>query len=143
MPKVQGQAWRTLMETHRDLVRWLEEAFRSRVDLELQYYDVMLHTSEGEDGRRMTDLADVVVMSKSGLTSLVDRMEGDGLLERRPDPEDRRVTRIVLTEAGEARFAEASALHREMVREVFTSHVSAEEAEMIRDVLERVKERLD
>ena len=135
-----GRAWRQLMETYRDLVRWLEQEFRERMDIELRYYDVLLHVSEGEDGRRMTDLADVVVMSKSGLTSLVDRMEDDGLLARRPDPDDRRVTRIVLTEPGENTFAEAASVHAEMIRDVFTSRVTEEQAGVMLEVLERIRE---
>ncbi|MDX1675361.1 MAG: MarR family transcriptional regulator, partial [Longimicrobiales bacterium] len=109
---------------------------------DLLHYDVMLHVSEGEAGRRMTDLADVMVMSKSGLTSLVDRMEAEGLLARHPDPTDRRVTRIVLTAEGEKRFAEAARIHGQMVREVFVSHVDPAEAETIVEVLERVRERM-
>lgn len=135
-PTIQGRAWRTLLEGHRDLVQYLETTFGS--DVPFQYYDVMIHVSEGENGLRMTDLAQSIVLSKSGLTSLVDRMEKDGLVERRPDPDDRRATRIVLTDEGEKRFAEVSAKHRETVHRIFTSKVTAEEAAVILDVLERV-----
>ena len=96
-PTLQGKAWRAILEGHRDIARFLEQEFRRGAGLEAQYYDVMLHVSEGEGGRRMTDLADKVVLSKSGLTALVDRMESEGFVERRPDPDDRRATRIVLT----------------------------------------------
>lgn len=139
-PTIQGKAWRTLLEGHRDLVRYLETTFDA--DVPLQYYDVMLHVSEGENGLRMTDLAESIVVSKSGLTSLVDRMEKDGLVERRPDPDDRRATRIVLTDKGEKRFADVSAHHRDTVHRVFTSKVTAEEAAVIVDVLERVLDGL-
>lgn len=138
-PTVQGLAWRALLEGYRDLVRFLEEEFVRATGVELQYYDVMLHVSEGVGGRRMTDLAEAVVLSKSGLTSLVDRMERDGLLERRPDPTDRRATRIVLTHAGKECFEAVSGHHRGVVRRIFTSRVSEEEAAVILEVMERLR----
>ncbi len=135
-PTIQGKAWRTLLEGHRDLMRYLEATFDA--DVPFQYYDVLLHVAEGENGVRMTDLAESIVLSKSGLTSLVDRMAKDGLVERRPDPDDRRATRILLTAEGEKRFAEVSEHHRETVHRIFTSKVTEEEAAVIVDVLERV-----
>lgn len=140
MSTIQGRAWRALLEGHRDLVRYLETTFSP--DVPLQYYDVMLHVSEAEGGLRMTDLAERIVLSKSGLTSLVDRMEEDGLVERRPDPADRRATRIVLTPGGEERFAEVSEHHHETVHRIFTSRVTAAEARVIVDVMERVLQGL-
>jgi DNA-binding MarR family transcriptional regulator len=141
-PTVQGRAWRTLLETHRDIIRCLEREFREGVGTELLYYDVMLHVSEGDGGRRMTDLAEAVVLSKSGLTALIDRMERDGLVERRPDPGDRRAVRVVLTKRGEELFAEATRHHRGVVRRIFTSVVTEEEATTMVEALLRVREAL-
>jgi DNA-binding MarR family transcriptional regulator len=139
---VRGRAWRAVLEVHRDVVQHLERDFRESVGLDLLYYDVLLHVSEGQRGRRMTELADAVVLSKSGLTSVVDRMEADGLLERRPDPDDRRAVRVVLTPRGEERFREAAEQHAETVRRIFTSIVTDDEAGVIVDVLGRVRERV-
>ncbi len=138
-PTMQGRAWRLVVETQRDLFRLLDREFREHTPLDLQRYDIMLHVSESPGGCRMTDLADAVVTSKSGLTSIVDRMEHDGLLERRPDPADRRVTRIALTALGEQRFAEATRHHRSVVRRIFTSRVSDAEARVVVEVLERLR----
>lgn len=141
-PTVQGRAWRMLLETHRDIVRRLEKEFREGVGTELQYYDVMLHVSEGDGGRRMTDLAEAVVLSKSGLTALIDRMEREGLVARRPDPRDRRAVRVVLTEGGKQLFAEATRHHRGVVRRIFTSVVTEEQATAMIEALQRVREAL-
>lgn len=141
-PSIQGRAWRTLLETWRDVVRFLEIECREGAGIELQYYDIMLHVSESDGGRRMTDLADAVVMSKSGLTALVDRMEKEGLVERRRDAADRRATRVALTPEGEKRFAEVSLHHRGVVRRIFTSQVTEEEARLLLGVLARVRGRL-
>ncbi len=83
-----------------------------------------------------------MVLSKSGLTALVDRMEGSGLIERRADPADRRATRIVLSEEGTVRFREAAAFHREVVHRIFTSKVTPAEAVVMLDALERVRRGL-
>ena len=141
-PTIRGRAWRTFLEVHRDVVQHLAKDLRSALDLDLLYYDVMLHVSEAEGGRRMTDLAKAAVLSKSGLTALVDRMEAEDLIERRPDAADRRATRIVLTASGEMRFREAAKHHRETVRAIFTSQVTDEEARVIIDVLTRVRLRI-
>jgi DNA-binding MarR family transcriptional regulator len=138
----QGKAWRMLLEVHRDVVAYLEADFRKGLGLELVHYDVLLHVWESDGGLRMTDLAEAVVLSKSGLTSVVDRMEAQGLIRRQPDAADRRATRIGLTEAGEARYREAAAYHARTVRRIFTSLVTEKEAGVLEDVLSRVRERV-
>lgn len=139
VPSIRGRAWRALLEGSRDLLRTLDRQLLEGVGLDLRYYDVLLHVAEGEGGRRMTELADAIILSKSGLTSLVDRMEREGLLERRPDPTDRRAILVTLTAHGADRFREASQRHRTLVRQMFTSRVSDEEAAVIVEVLERVR----
>jgi DNA-binding MarR family transcriptional regulator len=141
-PSLKGRAWRAFLEVHGEAVRVLDRELKRGIDLDLLFYDVMLHISEGSDGRRMSDLAQAVVLSKSGFTSVVDRMERAGLIERRPDPEDRRATRVVLTPAGARRFDEAAEVHRDIVHGIFTSVITDEEARAIVEALERVRRRL-
>lgn len=138
-PTMQGRAWRSFLETHTELIARIEEEFKSNTPIELQHYDVMFHVSEADDGLRMTDLASAVVLTKSGLTSLVDRMEAAKLIERRPDPGDRRATRVHLTPSGDKALAEASRHHRKVVRRIWTSRMSEEEAAVLVDVLARVR----
>jgi DNA-binding MarR family transcriptional regulator len=140
---VKGRAWRALIVGYGRLSQRLDEALQRETGLELRTYDVLLHVSEGEGGRRMGELAEAVVMSKSGLTALVDRLEGNGLLERRPDPTDRRATRICLTAEGAAAYEAAAARHREIVHELFFEHVTPDEAATMHTALERVLSKLD
>jgi DNA-binding MarR family transcriptional regulator len=116
----------------------LEQEFRDYTPIEAQHYDVMFHVHEADAGIRPTDLADAVMFSKSGLTSLVDRMEAADLVERRPDPGDRRAIRIHLTGEGREKFEAASLHHRSVVRRLFTTQLSADEAEVMTEVLTRV-----
>jgi DNA-binding MarR family transcriptional regulator len=117
----------------------VEQEFKAHTPIELQQYDVLFHVSEASDGVRMTDLANAVVLTKSGLTSLVDRMEDAKLIERRADPQDRRATRIHVTPLGEGKLAAASRHHRNVVRQIWSSRMSDEEATVIADVLARVR----
>ena len=70
---------------------------------------------------RMRDLADAVVLSRSGLTRLVDRLQREGLIDREQCASDARGAYAVLTETGRARLREAQPLHRESVRQRFLS----------------------
>jgi DNA-binding MarR family transcriptional regulator len=78
------------------------------------------------------------MLSRSGLTRLVDRLERDGLVHRCSCENDARGAYAVITEAGRARCAEARATHRAGVRELFLSHFTHDELELLGDLVERV-----
>ena len=81
-------------------------------DLPLPSYDVLVQLSEAPGRRlRMTELADRVLLSRSGLTRLVDRLARDGLVERQACPDDARGTLAVLTDAGLERLRTAWPTH--------------------------------
>jgi DNA-binding MarR family transcriptional regulator len=102
--------------------------------------DVLLHLAEVEGGRlRMRELAAAVLLSKSGLTTVVDRMEEAGLVRREVPSGDRRSIDVVLTDAGRRRLEEAGAVHRRGIDEHFCSHVSDEEAAALLDLFGRLR----
>lgn len=80
------------------------------------------------------------MISKSGLTGLVDRMEREGLVERTADPADRRVVHVALTRAGAALYRRARADHRAAVADRFLQHVSGDEAAVVERALRRVRD---
>ena len=86
----------------------------------------------------MTDLAQNVVRSKSGLTTMVDRLEDRGLLRRVPDATDRRAIQITLTPTGLESFRRAAEVHVAGIERYFVDHLSETEAEVVADVLERI-----
>lgn len=111
--------------------------------INVQIYDVLLHTNEaGSKGIRMRDLAESVLISKSGLTSLVDRLEHRGLIARVPDPADRRATRIQLTPDGANVFRTAARAHVSDVEELFASRLTTDEARRIHRVLSRIRREI-
>lgn len=141
-PTPQQLAWRSILELQTTLMPLFDERLAS-AGIDVQIYDVLLHTNEaGPAGIRMRDLAENVLISKSGLTSLVDRLEHRGLVARTPDPADRRVTRIRLTPEGAAVFRAAATTHVADIEELFASRLTADEARRIHRVLSRIRDEL-
>jgi DNA-binding MarR family transcriptional regulator len=120
--------WRTMLIAHAQITRRLEAELAAEHDLPLASYDVLLQLAES-DGRalRMIELADRVLLSRSGLSRLVDRLVREGLVERAPCLEDARGTLAVLTPAGLDRLREASATHLRGVHDHVTSRLDESE----------------
>lgn len=96
-------AWRLVFETQARVVERVEAALAERGLPPLAWYDVLWALREAPERRlRQSELANAVVMSRSGLSRLVDRIEAAGLLRREACPSDRRGTDVVLTNEGRA-----------------------------------------
>lgn len=109
-------------------MRKLEADLLAAHDLPLPWYDVLLQLAEAPGRRlRMTELAGQVLLSRSGLTRLVDRLERESLVERAACPTDARVTHAVLTDKGLARLREAAPTHLRSITEHVTSRLDAGE----------------
>lgn len=135
-----ARAWRLFVETHGLVFGRLTDELKAEIGLPMTWYDVLLHLQEVPGQRlRMHELAEAVVISKSGLTTLVDRMEEAGLLRREPPAHDRRAIEVALTDAGRRRFEEASAIHSRGINEHFISYLNKSEGQMLARILERLK----
>jgi DNA-binding MarR family transcriptional regulator len=132
-------AWRGFLATHARLVRELDEELRAAHGLPLSSYDV-LTTLESAPGRRlrMRDLADEVVLSRSGLTRLVDRLGREGLVTREECEEDARGAFAVLTDAGARALADARPTHHDGVRTRFLDALEGEDATRLRELWARI-----
>jgi DNA-binding MarR family transcriptional regulator len=129
-------AWRAFLRAHSHLNRTLEAELLAEHDLPLASYDVLLQLAETEGRRlRMTELADRVLLSRSGLTRLVDRLERDGLVERTACPSDARGTNAVLTEAGLRRLREAAPTHLRGISEHVTSRLTEDELDELQRLM--------
>ncbi len=121
-------AWRTFLRAHSTVVRALEAELLAEHDLPLASYDVLVQLSESPDSRlRMTELADRVLLSRSGLTRLADRLEREGLITRQPCPNDARGTLAVLTDAGLERLTQAWPTHLHGVEQHVTGRLTPDE----------------
>src|SRR5829696_5586240 len=121
-------AWRGLLRVHSALVKALDAELLATHGLPLTSYEVLINLQAAPGRRRrMAELADGVLLSRSGMTRLVDRLEREGLLERDACTDDGRGTYAVLTEKGEACLARARPTHLDGVRDRFLQHFAAEE----------------
>jgi DNA-binding MarR family transcriptional regulator len=132
-------AWRGMLRVHAELTKALDAELTEVHGLPLSSYEVLLFLAGEPEGRmRMSELADSVLLSRSGLTRLVDRLERGGLLERVQCDEDARGYFAQITPAGREAFNEARRTHLEGVRRLFLSRFSREELRELGGLWERV-----
>jgi DNA-binding MarR family transcriptional regulator len=133
-------AWRGLLRVHSALVKALDAELLADHDLPLTSYEVLINLQAAPDRRRrMAELAEGVLLSRSGMTRLVDRLEREGLLERATCSSDGRGCYAKLTDEGAAVLAEARPTHLAGVRERFLRHFSEDELTQLATYWERVK----
>ena len=125
-------AWRGLLRVHSSLTKALDAELVREHGLPLTSYEVLINLQAAPGRRRrMAELADGVLLSRSGTTRLVDRLERDGLLERDTCDSDGRGCFAVLTDRGEEVLSKARATHLEGVRERFLRHFEPSELEQM------------
>ena len=101
-------------------------------------YEVLLFLADAPDGRlRMCELADGVLLSRCGLTRLVDRLERDGLVRRERCDDDARGLNAVITAEGRELFARARRTHLAGVRRLYLSRFEAGELDLLGELMER------
>ncbi len=118
------EPWRAFLSAHARVTRRLDEELRAEHDLSLAEYDALLTIADAPDRRiRMRQLADRVILSKSGVTRLIDRLVLDGLVERKACASDARGAEAVLTSAGLERLRRASRTHLRGIAQHFLAAV--------------------
>ncbi|HWH28191.1 MAG TPA: MarR family transcriptional regulator [Mycobacteriales bacterium] len=133
------ETWRTFLRAHAHVVRALEHNLVAAHDLPLAHYDVLVQLSEAPGRQlRMTELAERVLLSRSGLTRLVDRLEREALVRREACPSDARGTMAVLTEQGVARLREAWPTHLAGVVERVVGRFDEQELRTLGTLLARL-----
>jgi DNA-binding MarR family transcriptional regulator len=114
------RTWLRFLATHAAITRELEARLMGAHGLTLSDYDVLVQLARAPEHKlRNIELAKAVVLTRSGVTRLVDGLEKDGLVCRASCPSDKRGTLVAITDEGVARVREAAATHLEGVRELF------------------------
>ena len=132
-------AWRGLLRVHAGMTKALDAELVREHGLPLSSYEVLLFLADAPDGRlRMSELAEGVLLSRSGLTRLVDRMERDGLLRRERCEDDARGYHALITDKGGELFGRARRTHLDGVRERFLGHLSPEELRTLARLWEKL-----
>lgn len=117
--------WRTFLSAHRQIVDRLAAQMLADHRLPLDWFDVLIHLADVPGRRlRQRDLRDRLLLSESGVSRLLVRMEKAGLIQRRPADDDRRGVEVALTEVGEAALATAVESHLKLVALLFTDRLT-------------------
>ncbi len=116
----------------------LDSELEASAGLSLNQLELLLHLHWKDGRRRMSDLADALLLSRGGATRLVARAEEAGLVRREIPPDDRRATYAVLTDEGRAAAERGYPVYTEAVQRLFQDFVSDEEAEVLVRVWNRV-----
>ena len=133
------RAWGGFLRAHARLVRALDEELREAHGMPLGTFDVLIQLSRAPDSRlRMRDLADAIVLSRSGLTRLVDRLVRDGLVRREKCGDDARGAWAVLTPKGRRALEEATPTHLDGVRRRFLSGLDEDDHTRLGDIWDRL-----
>lgn len=128
------------MRVHAGIIKELDAELSAAHSLPLSSYEVLLFLDGAPDGGlRMSELARSVLLSRSGLTRLVDRLERERLVERRPCPSDLRGSVALITASGRRALADARKTHLSGVRERFLEHFTPGELRTLASFWERVQ----
>lgn len=131
--------WRTFLRAHAHAIRELERELSNETGMPLGWYDVLLQLAEAPERRlRMAELADRVLLSRSGLTRLIDRLQAEGLVRREPSPDDARGTFTVLTADGMKRLRVAAPVHLAGISKHWLAHFGDDELRELDLLLRRV-----
>lgn len=134
------EAWRSFVVGNARLMRELDEELRREHGFSLGDFDVLIHLSRApRGGLRMCDLASAVVLSPSGLSRRVERLERSGYVRRERAGGDGRSIEARLTAAGKRLLERLRATHLGGVRDRFANHFSSAELETLHDLLGRLE----
>jgi DNA-binding MarR family transcriptional regulator len=133
------EAWQRLLRVACSVHARLDADLREMHNLTLSDYDVLVQLRDSDDGAlRMSDLSRLTLLTRSGMTRLIDGLVRDGYVVRRPCPKDARVAWAVITDAGRERLAVARIDHHAGIRRVFADHFNEHEADQLADLLAKI-----
>jgi DNA-binding MarR family transcriptional regulator len=132
-------AWRALLLAHNAAVRAIEHDVQQGGRVPLTWYDVLLElNAAGQDGLRMQEVANRVVLSRTRVSRLVDEMVRAGLVDKRPDLNDKRASWATITEEGTRALRETAPVYLRSIRTHFSAHISDREAQVLAQALGKV-----
>jgi len=122
--------WLRLMTCTQLIEREVRARLRERFDTTLPRFDLMSQLWRYPDGLKMNELSRHLMVTGGNVTGIVDPLEQAGLVERTPEPADRRAYRVRLTRTGRKAFAEMARIHEEWIVELLAGFSRKEHAEI-------------
>ena len=137
------RAWLALLETANLVQHATDRRVRDSVGLTFAQLEILARIAEtGDSGMRMTDIADKLVVSRSGLTYQIGQLEKRGLVSRAPSIDDERSVMARITTAGQATLLDAVPHYVEVVKNMFLDHVTPADLTVLADILDGVRDEL-
>ena len=139
LDELEQRAWRSLLAAHTRLLHRLDAELQATQELSVADYGVLAALSEAPEGQmRMSELAEHLLLSPSGLTRRLDTLVHQGLVTRHRCQSDRRGSYAVLTDAGRGRLERAAPDHVEQVRRHFVDRLSRGQLSQLAEALDAV-----
>lgn len=133
------EAWRSYLQSHASIVRLLDAELMAEQGLTTRDYQVLLYLAQAPERRlAMSALAESTMLTRSGITRLIDGLVAHGLIERNACPNDARVSYAQLTETGYEKLREAGETHVTGIRRLFLEHFDDQEIEQLATLLGRL-----
>jgi DNA-binding MarR family transcriptional regulator len=133
------KVWQSFLRAHAGLVNTLDNELESERGLPLAWYGVLLGLEQATERKmRMQELAGMALLSFSGLTRLVDRMEEAGMVKRLPCKQDRRGSYATITAEGRRALRRAAPVHLRGIQEHFAKHLTNDEVSALEKALAKV-----
>jgi DNA-binding MarR family transcriptional regulator len=133
------EAWRSYLQSHASIVRVLDAELVADHGMTTRDYEVLLYLAQAPDRRLpMSALAESTMLTRSGITRLVDGLVAGGLIERVACPKDARVSYAQLTGTGHEQLRSAGCSHVRSIRRLFLEHFTPEELEQLASLLSRL-----
>jgi DNA-binding MarR family transcriptional regulator len=132
-------AWRSYLQSHAAILRQLDAELVAVQGMTTRDYEVLLYLSQAPDRKLpMSALATSTMLTRSGITRLVDGLVGAGLIERVSCDNDARVSYARLTDAGYERLRDAGCTHVAGIQRLFLEHFSVAEINQLASLLSRL-----
>lgn len=130
--------WLRMLGVTRAAEAHLREYLRVNHATTLPRFDVLAALYRRGEAISMSELSRMLLVSNGNATAVVDRLERDGLVRRRPAPDDRRAVLVALTDAGTQRFRELAAGHEAQVNGLFDG-LDAKDLDILRGLMQRMR----
>jgi DNA-binding MarR family transcriptional regulator len=132
-------AWRGYLQSHVSILRALDAELAGSHGITARDYEVLLYLAQAPDRRlAMSALAERTMLTRSGITRLVDGLTTAGLVERVSCPDDARISYARLTGAGHDKLRNAGDTHVESIHRLFLTHFDDDEIEQLASLLGRL-----
>jgi DNA-binding MarR family transcriptional regulator len=132
-------AWRSYLQSHAAIMRMLDAELAAEHSMTTRDYEVLLYLAQAPDRRLpMSALAESTMLTRSGITRLIDGLVQAGLIERIACPSDARISYAHLTDRGHEKLSAAGCAHVQSINRLFLEHFTPDEVEQLASLLSRL-----